>query len=728
MSSQHAAPADLVSKLKDLGISERSAKFALARNNNNVEQAAEYVFSGRADKDEVSSSPDTKEPYTSSPVMMRPSSLDSLLHLPPRFPLLQGSGSSPGLTAAFTGVPPGVVWRHKRRTADVADAGEVANSTPESSDSGHQNDSVDVECASHSGGVEEDVSETEPVPELDQPAAPGAGREDSILTQDSVVSLSIVIPDERDLEQQSNDIIMAALGRTVSNSGSPLPSPGLPPKRHSITSKPTAGALAALGMRAAAIAGPTVTPPTPAVEDPPSGPNAGANPASKTLLQPSRPLGRTSSTKTSSTGRSRSPSPFFRARRSREERRARDKSPEVQALRKDSIGAESDAESTSGGPRKFRPAVSAYESPDESGNEGLTEDEHDDSEPEHHHYHDDDDDDSEWDEDNFFDDETKGNTEANAFYEDDSIIAKDDGSTEQKEFNRENFDVYGEEVEHDVLGEGPNVVVPEEPIFAQPSHLQPAKVRKSLKSGLDLVTSRPTYARDRCTITITQGDPDAALDESGKRMRRYVVLSDLSEESRYAVEWAIGTVARDGDEVFLISVMENEDKVDPKNWSGKDQALKIKVQKERQTTALLLVRQVTGLLTRTRLNITVTCQALHAKNARHMLLDLIDFLEPTLVIVGSRGLGQLKGILLGSTSHYLVQKSSVPVMVARRRLHRPLRSTNPEELRHSPRVSLASANIEKVASSKAEDDIVDAADEEEKAESVDPERHEAVAS
>lgn len=37
-------------------------------------------------------------------------------------------------------------------------------------------------------------------------------------------------------------------------------------------------------------------------------------------------------------------------------------------------------------------------------------------------------------------------------------------------------------------------------------------------------------------------------------------------------------------------------------------------------TALLLVRQVTGLLRRTRLQITVTCQFLHAKNARHMLL------------------------------------------------------------------------------------------------------------
>lgn len=50
-------------------------------------------------------------------------------------------------------------------------------------------------------------------------------------------------------------------------------------------------------------------------------------------------------------------------------------------------------------------------------------------------------------------------------------------------------------------------------------------------------------------------------------------------------------------------------------------------------------------------------------------------------------------------------------MVARRRMYRPLRQTDPEKLRHSPRVSLASANIEKTASTKQEDDVVDAADE-----------------
>lgn len=48
--------------------------------------------------------------------------------------------------------------------------------------------------------------------------------------------------------------------------------------------------------------------------------------------------------------------------------------------------------------------------------------------------------------------------------------------------------------------------------------------------------------------------------------------------------------------------------------------------------------------------------------------------------------------------------------MARRRLKRPLRKTDPALLRHAPRVSLASASIEKTASSKQEDDVIDAED------------------
>lgn len=117
----------------------------------------------------------------------------------------------------------------------------------------------------------------------------------------------------------------------------------------------------------------------------------------------------------------------------------------------------------------------------------------------------------------------------------------------------------------DPVGEGVNVVVAPEPYF--PSSLNSLGSnargkrnprRRKTHEPLPLKTSRPIFQRDRCTITITQGDPEGSLGD--RKKRQYVVASDLSEESRYAVEWGIGTVLRDGDEMLIVSVVENESK------------------------------------------------------------------------------------------------------------------------------------------------------------------------
>ena len=153
------------------------------------------------------------------------------------------------------------------------------------------------------------------------------------------------------------------------------------------------------------------------------------------------------------------------------------------------------------------------------------------------------DDDEEWSDDGQgFDPVTERNTEQNAL-----IIPMDDG------LMMGDMDA---EVDADPLGEGVNVVVPPEPYF--PSTLNRSNVgslsrkkggpkrRKSRNhEALPHTTSRPIFKRDRCTINITQGQPDAV---DGKK-RSFIVASDMSEESRYAVEWGIGTVLRDGDEM-----------------------------------------------------------------------------------------------------------------------------------------------------------------------------------
>lgn len=80
-----------------------------------------------------------------------------------------------------------------------------------------------------------------------------------------------------------------------------------------------------------------------------------------------------------------------------------------------------------------------------------------------------------------------------------------------------------------------------------------------------------------------------------------------------------------------------------------------------------------------------------------MLIDLIDYIQPVLVITGSRGLSRLKATILGSTSHYLIQKSSSPVMVTRKRLKAPSRPKRAvADLQREPRVDgLGNATIDK---------------------------------
>ncbi|GAA5927470.1 universal stress protein [Sporobolomyces koalae] len=272
-------------------------------------------------------------------------------------------------------------------------------------------------------------------------------------------------------------------------------------------------------------------------------------------------------------------------------------------------------------------------------------------------------------------------------------------------------------------GEGPNLLPMADPmtptlsssISSLPPRMNPRTGmpprRKSTKSSipkLELKTGRPTFEKNRCTVVLTHGNPAACLEESKRKKRTYLVASDLSEESLFAIQWAIGTVLREGDDCIIVSVMETDSKFDSDDPhpSASAKAAKLSNQRERQSAALRISRQATTLLERTRLNVRVICQAIHAKVPRHMLVDMIDFHEPTLVVIGSRGLTKLKGMLLGSVSNYLIQKSSSPVMVTRRplRLSRTVHRRTIQSLDRNARVaSLSEAAIEKESHAQAVD-------------------------
>lgn len=298
----------------------------------------------------------------------------------------------------------------------------------------------------------------------------------------------------------------------------------------------------------------------------------------------------------------------------------------------------------------------------------------------------------------------------NTLYNAECLTSHEHWNGHKSEDGHHHFETYeDEDLERDDEHiTAPNVVLSEDQVSTF--------IQRRGSKMLSLTISRPRFERNRCTITINHGDADAAAKNS-KRPKRYVVASDGSEESSYAAEWTIGTVLRDGDEMLVVSVMETDTKLDALDPKHEEVSARMEHQRIRQAMASVLAKQATHLLERTRLEVKISCQAIHAKNARHMLLDLIDFYEPTMVVVGSRGLGSLRGILLGSTSHYLVQKSSAPVMVARKRLKLPALPRGKGDVVESVRarhMRLDQASIEKV-SNASEDALSGSIDDKDKA-------------
>ena len=244
-----------------------------------------------------------------------------------------------------------------------------------------------------------------------------------------------------------------------------------------------------------------------------------------------------------------------------------------------------------------------------------------------------------------------------------------------------------------------------------------SELRAAQQLSLTMSNIHSTPSAHRVIRQIIRGDYahfQREAEEGRKRQRMYLVATDKSPESEYALEWTIGTVLRDGDTLFAVYAADEETAgtggeggVDIGQGADmvKDTAAIVKgltatnvpnslgpsplargsvaadgrsqsrgiyssAELERRKALEDVTARCIRLLRKTRLQVRVVVEVFHCKSPRHMITEVIDFLSPTLVIIGSRGQSNVKGVLLGSFSNYLVTKSSVPVMVARKRLRK----------------------------------------------------------
>lgn len=187
--------------------------------------------------------------------------------------------------------------------------------------------------------------------------------------------------------------------------------------------------------------------------------------------------------------------------------------------------------------------------------------------------------------------------------------------------------------------------------------------------------------------------------EEQRQLRKYVVATDLSDESTHALEWTVGTVLRDGDTLICLYCVDEEIGIAPRDGSQipderkamREQGAVLnmmtsskapvtpggstvdlqrssfvgqspksesspgparsKAQEERHMAAQDITERVKRFLRKTRLQVRVIVEVLHCKNPKHQILEIIDVVSPTLVILGSRGQSALKGYVFKSLGH-----------------------------------------------------------------------------
>lgn len=166
--------------------------------------------------------------------------------------------------------------------------------------------------------------------------------------------------------------------------------------------------------------------------------------------------------------------------------------------------------------------------------------------------------------------------------------------------------------------------------------------------------------------------------EEHKTLRKYLVATDMSEHSQHALEWAVGTVLRDGDTLVVVRCLDEESEegigalAPPPATAHRSSSISVltagglgsnggdsgsassapekldaastdKLEGERNGVVEDLTAKVSRLLRRTKLQVRVIVEVIHCRTPKHLVLEMIDLIKPTLVILGSRGRSAIKG-------------------------------------------------------------------------------------
>nr|ATE50933.1 universal stress protein 27 [Salvia miltiorrhiza]AWR88476.1 universal stress protein 3 [Salvia miltiorrhiza] len=154
--------------------------------------------------------------------------------------------------------------------------------------------------------------------------------------------------------------------------------------------------------------------------------------------------------------------------------------------------------------------------------------------------------------------------------------------------------------------------------------------------------------------------------------RRVGVAVDFSPCSRKALKWAVDNVARSGDHLILVSVRPegNYEEGEMQLWEATGSPLiplsefsephlmkKYGVSPDPETLDIVS--------TAARQHGIVVVLKIYWGDAREKLVEAVDSIPLDCIVIGNRGLGKIKRVIMGSVSNFVVNNAPCPVTVVK---------------------------------------------------------------
>jgi len=141
---------------------------------------------------------------------------------------------------------------------------------------------------------------------------------------------------------------------------------------------------------------------------------------------------------------------------------------------------------------------------------------------------------------------------------------------------------------------------------------------------------------------------------------KYLLAYDGSSNSRRALDFLLKLLKPGVDDaVVVLSVAES---IPISDWpSFKGDEVCHELTEKRKTEVERSLEEVKIPLNE--LNVNYTLLSTVSRDVRAEIIDQIESLQPDMLVLGSRGLGALSGLILGSVSQYCARNSKIPVLV-----------------------------------------------------------------